>query len=156
MRWRRFRGFQRHNSIVANPAAKMAGAATAAASIASTRDGTSGLMGEQRPGEGAAQHAPGRSAENELTQLGMGIAAHHQQVDVALGNMRLENIADRPALGRNLVECHLDAMPGQVLAQLYAGTGLVQTLLVDDGDDMDMLGRLQYGERVGDGSGRGP
>jgi hypothetical protein len=53
----------------------------------------------------------------------MGIAAHHQHVDVALGNMRLESIADEPALGLNLVECHLYAMPCRVLAQLHTSAG---------------------------------
>jgi hypothetical protein len=113
------------------------------------------LMREQRPGEGVGQHALGRSPENEFPQLGMAIGAHHQQVDAALNRKRFKNIANSSALCLDLIERHLHAMSGQVLAQLCPRAWLMQMLLVDDSDDMNMLCRPQHGQRIGDGSRRG-
>jgi hypothetical protein len=50
----------------------------------------------------------------------------------ALNRKRFDHIANSPALGPDLVECHLHAMPGEVLAQLYARAWLMQMLLVHD------------------------
>jgi len=84
----------------------------------------------------------------------MAVGTHHQQVDAALDRKRFENIANSPAFSLDLVKRHLHAVPGQMLAQLGAGARLMQMLLVDDGDDMNMLCRTQHGQRIGDGSRR--
>src|SRR6516165_6640123 len=86
----------------------------------------------------------------------MAVGAHHHQIDAALDRKRFENIANSPALGRDLIECYLHAMPCQMFAQLCARPRLMQMLLVDDGDDINMLCSPQHGQRIGDGSGRRP
>jgi hypothetical protein len=43
----------------------------------------------------------------------------------------------------DLLECHLHAVAGKMLAELDAGARLRETLLVDNRDDMDALCRFQ-------------
>ena len=100
-------------------------------------------MRDQRPGEGAGEHAVGRTAENELSHPRVTIGAHHQQIGFAFDGIGLERVADGPALGVDLLECHLHAVAGKMLAELDAGTRLREALLVDHRDDMDALCRLQ-------------
>src|SRR5688500_10569327 len=66
------------------------------------------------------QHAPGRTAQDELAHTRVPVGAHHQKVSIPRGDIRFERLANAPALRVKLVEHDVDAMPGEVAREFGA------------------------------------
>ena len=55
------------------------------------------------------------------------------------GNIGFEDATGRPAPGVDPVQHDIDAVPRQVLRQFFGGVLVIEALLVENGDDADLL-----------------
>jgi len=83
------------------------------------------------------------------------ISAHHEDVDLMRKCVGFEYLADRPAVGVDLVQHHVDAVASQVLCQFLGGVFGIEALFVGDSDDAYLPGVFEQGKRVGNRPGRG-
>ena len=67
------------------------------------------------------QQALGRAAEDEFAPSRVAIGAHHEDVGPMRKRVGFEHLADRPAVGVDLVQHHINAVARQVLCQFLGG-----------------------------------
>src|SRR5579864_4061844 len=95
-----------------------------------------------------ARHA----AKHELTQAGMAITTHDDEICVGIGGMRKQYVGDIEAVARNTVDLHLESMTGEVLPNIRTFNLPLLAALVADHDHLDAAGSLKQRHGVGDGA----
>src|SRR5487761_2144751 len=98
------------------------------------------------------QQAPGRATQDQFPQTRMSVGPHDEQIRGMGRNVCFEDLADGSALGVDPVQHDVDTVPGKVLRQLFGGMLSVQMLLVENGDDANLLRLFQQRDGVGYGA----